>query len=390
MIVAAAVEAAEEGAVAVAVDRVGMGWRPRLATGILSNLDQIDTVEVIADDYFDAPKSKLDSLRVLSSQTPISLHGIGLGMASTIPVDDERLGKFARLLESLRPESWSEHLAFVRAGDVEIGHLASPPRNSQSVEGTLRNLSTAASTIGVRPMVENVATLVDPPGSSMTESAWLTAVATQSGCPLLLDLHNVHTNAINFGYSAADMIESLPLHLVSSIHIAGGRWLEGRILDDHLHDVPDPVYELLRLVASRASQTLTVILERDGAYPSMAALLEQLRRARAAMASGRQEAMVRQSEQTAKIFPSGAQILSTPEFEKILARLYVDSEFRSRFLAQPGPVFAEAGMTNNQCEALTSIDRHGLLLAAGSFSFKREKQRPLPPQPFWKRLWPGV
>ena len=36
-------------------DRFGLGWRPELAAGIFSNLDRIDIVEVIADDYFDAP-----------------------------------------------------------------------------------------------------------------------------------------------------------------------------------------------------------------------------------------------------------------------------------------------------------------------------------------------
>ena len=39
-------------------DRFGLGWRPELAAGILSNLDRIDIVEVIADDYFDAPQNQ--------------------------------------------------------------------------------------------------------------------------------------------------------------------------------------------------------------------------------------------------------------------------------------------------------------------------------------------
>ena len=37
-------------------DRFGIGWRPELAAGILSNLDRIDIVEVIADDYFDSTR----------------------------------------------------------------------------------------------------------------------------------------------------------------------------------------------------------------------------------------------------------------------------------------------------------------------------------------------
>lgn len=385
MVAVVAVEVAE-GAVVAEVDRVGIGWRPRLAAGILSNLDRIDIVEVIADDYFDASSAKLDSLRILSAQTPVTLHGIGLGMASTIPVDAGRLGKFAKLFDFLHPESWSEHLAFVRAGDIEIGHLASPPRNAQSVDGTLRNLAAAVSLFGVRPIVENIATLVDPPGSWMSESAWLTAVTRQSKCPLLLDLHNVHTNSINFGYDAVGMIESLPLDEVGAIHIAGGKYLGNRILDDHLHDVPDPVYDLLRLVASRTVQPLTVILERDGAYPSMNLLLEQLDRARAAIAIGRTQAEVQSGKQISLAREFGSEIMSTPEFERLLARLYCDSQFRNEFLTLPGPTFARTGLTQNQCDAMASIDKPGLLLAAQSFAYKREKQKSLPPKAFWKRL----
>ena len=39
-------------------DRFGIGWRKELAAGILTNLDRIDVVEVIADDYFGAPRPK--------------------------------------------------------------------------------------------------------------------------------------------------------------------------------------------------------------------------------------------------------------------------------------------------------------------------------------------
>ena len=46
--------AADAGAVNM-TDRVGLGWRPELAAGILSNLDRIDVIEAIADDYFDSP-----------------------------------------------------------------------------------------------------------------------------------------------------------------------------------------------------------------------------------------------------------------------------------------------------------------------------------------------
>ena len=48
-----------------------------------------------------------------------------------------------------------------------------------------------------------------------------------------------------------------------------------------------PVYELLEKLAFKAPQPLTVIIERDGRYPDFAALLEQIGRARTALATGR-------------------------------------------------------------------------------------------------------
>jgi uncharacterized protein (UPF0276 family) len=44
---------------------------------------------------------------------------------------------------------------------------------------------------------------------------------------------------------------------------------------------------LLESVAARTNRPLTVILERDGDYPAIGALLAQLDRARAALARGR-------------------------------------------------------------------------------------------------------
>jgi uncharacterized protein len=149
-------------------DRVGLGWRPKLAAGILSHLDSIDVIEAIADDYFDQP-TRVRALKTLAAQSTVVLHGIALGMASTGPVDTKRLGKMARLFDQIRPESWSEHLAFVRAGDIEIGHLAAPPRSPSTIAAAAANLETARKIVGTLPLVENIATLIDPPASSLPE-----------------------------------------------------------------------------------------------------------------------------------------------------------------------------------------------------------------------------
>ncbi len=269
--------------------RFGLGWRPELAAGIFSNLDRIDVVEVVADDYFHAAPNAIGALRTLASHVPLQLHGVSMGMASTAPVDIARLDAMARLMDAVRPEIWSEHLAFVRGGGIEIGHLAMPPRNAATIDGALANIRRATRHIGIAPAMENIATLLEPPGSTMAEAGWLAAIVREMPGGLLLDLHNVHANAVNLGYPAAELLAGIPLDRVTNIHLAGGKPLKGRILDDHLHDVPDPVYALLGMVAQRITHPVTVILERDGAYPPIAELLAQLDRARAVVTQARHD-----------------------------------------------------------------------------------------------------
>ncbi len=134
------------------VDRFGIGWRPELAAGILANLDRIDVVEVIAEEWFAASRREVRALETLAAQVPVVLHGVSLGLASAAPAQRPRLEAMARLVERVRPWFWSEHLAFVRGGGVEIGHLAAPPRCAATVQGALVNLELAASVVGTAPM----------------------------------------------------------------------------------------------------------------------------------------------------------------------------------------------------------------------------------------------
>jgi len=274
-------------------DRFGIGWRLELAAGILSNLDCIDFVEVIADDYFDAPKAKRRALGTLARQIPVALHGVTLGLASVAPIENKRLERTARLIEEVQPEFWSEHLAFVRGGGIEIGHLAAPPRTQSTIDGAVQNLAAAKKIVGSAPLVENIATLIDPPGSRLSEADWTANILSMADCPLLLDLHNLYANAVNFDFDPCAYIDSIPSERITAIHLAGGRWItansssERRLLDDHLHDVPDSVYELLKYVGQKTFHPLTVILERDGRYPPIDTLLNQLDLARDALRHGR-------------------------------------------------------------------------------------------------------
>ncbi len=275
-------------------DRFGIGWRDPLAAGIYARLDAIDVVEVIAENCVGASARRMRSLRALGREVPLLLHGVAMGPASVCALDRRHLARIAHVADAIEPCGWSEHLSFVRSGGHEIGHLAAPPRNARTIEAAAQNIRRLRAAVGMAPAMENIATLMEPPASTVAEPEWVAAIAAEAGVPLLLDLHNLFANAVNFGFEPQAYLRRFPLERVRVVHISGGVWMDAppggegrRLVDDHRHDPPSEVYGLLELLGAGCPQALTIVLERDGLYPSMTVLLEQLRRARRALAAGR-------------------------------------------------------------------------------------------------------
>ncbi len=353
-------------------DRFGLGWRPELALDLLRHGDQVEILEFIAEDWFTAPPARLDTLAAWCRERPCHLHGTSLGLASTVPVADERLLTWRRLIAAVNPCCWSEHLAFVRGGGIELGHLAAPPRNHATLAGTLANLERIRDVVGSLPHLENVATLMVPIGSDRDEPAWLTGIIEASGAGLLLDLHNLYANAINQGWDPLAALDRLPLAQVVAVHLAGGRQWRGRILDDHLHPVPDAVFSLLEELAARAPGSLDVLIERDGSFPPFAELLIELARARASVAAGRtrQQHMARATTTRSDPLRDATPDARGGSIESFLARLYTDPLLRARFAADPPAVATAAGLPPGAVPLLAELDRDGLMLVADSLAAK--------------------
>ena len=279
-------------------DRFGIGWRPEYAVNILMNIDEIDIIEIISENFVN-DKNLSSSLKTLSAQIPITIHSVSLGLASSIPVNVKNLDNMARLFDVFTPDSWSEHFAFVRAGGYEIGHLAAPPRNEDTIQGTIKNICIATDIIGTPPCLENIATLVNPPCSIYSEAQWINKIVSASPAVILLDLHNLLANSHNFGFYPKEVIAELDLNKVHQVHLSGGKYIQNpmktdrmHLLDDHLHDVPDTCYELLTFLSEHCPNNLTVIIERDGHFPAYEQILIQLKKARRAVQKGRAKKFV--------------------------------------------------------------------------------------------------
>ncbi len=252
---------------------VGIGWRPEIDLTV-ERLPGVDFVEVIAENI--RPDRVPESLRVLRGRgVPVVPHGVSLGLGGAERPDPHRLAHLARCAEALDSPLVSEHLAFVRAGGLEAGHLLPVPRTREALGVVVENVRIAQDALPVPLALENIAAVLAWPDDELTEAEFLGELVERTGVGLLVDVANLHTNRVNFGLDPVAAIEGLPLERIAYAHVAGGYEHVGVWYDSHAHPVSTPILELLGELAARADLP-GVLLERDENYPSDAELAAEL------------------------------------------------------------------------------------------------------------------
>ncbi|MFC7758331.1 DUF692 domain-containing protein [Catellatospora bangladeshensis] len=253
---------------------VGIGWRPEIA-GFVAGLPGLRFVEVIAESLPHSGELP-DSLAALrAAGVAVVPHGVKLSLGGAEPVDPHRVEHLAQAARATGAPLVSEHIAYVRAGGVEAGHLLPLPRCREAVDAVVANVRRTTAELDVPLALEPIAALFDWPDDELTEAQFLTEILERTGAGLLLDIANVYANARNRGEDPLDLLDRLPLERVAYVHVAGGRVRDGRYHDTHTDPVPVEVLDLLAALCER-QRPPAVLLERDGAYPPAAALRAEL------------------------------------------------------------------------------------------------------------------
>lgn len=245
---------------------LGVGWRPQIARAIDRRSD-LGFVEVLAESL--DPRAPLPAplSRLRERGVAIVPHGVSLSLGGAEPLDVRRLDDLARLAERLEAPLVSEHIAFVRGGGIEAGHLLPLPRTRAAAELVIRRARQAAAVLPVPLALENIAALFEWPEGEMDEATFLTEILQGADAGLLLDLANVHADAVNHGVDALELLERLPLERLGYVHVAGGVERDGLYHDTHGHPVSTAVLALLSELARRCPVP-GVMLERDDHFPS--------------------------------------------------------------------------------------------------------------------------
>lgn len=262
---------------------VGIGYRSPFRSGLFRDPSAVDFLEITIEHFLDATDARIDELRLLARHFPLTPHGLNLSLGSAEGIDRGYVEKVAAFLRSLTPSPpwWSEHIACTRTDGIDIGHLAPLPFTREAVDVVCRNLQAVREIVDspIPILLENITAVVELPGGEYSEGEFLAEIAERSGCGLLLDVTNLHANAVNFRRDPLRELERLPLDKVIQLHFVGGHWEDGLFIDSHSRPTSPEIWDLMDEVLKRCP-VKGVILERDENLPPFAELAAELRQAR--------------------------------------------------------------------------------------------------------------
>jgi uncharacterized protein (UPF0276 family) len=263
---------------------LGIGWRPELALAIQRRAD-LGFIELVAEDLDVRRPLPVPIERLRQRGVAPVLHGVTLSLGGAEPLDRARLTTLAQLAKQLEAPLVSEHLAFVRGGGLETGHLLPLPRTREALDLVVAHAREAQAALPVPLALENVASLFEWPHPEMDEATFLSEVLEQADVLLLLDLENVYANARNHAVNLLGFLDRIPLERIAYVHVAGGVERDGLYHDTHTHEVPGAVLDLLEQLCARTAVP-GVMLERDDRFPADAELNAELDAIAAAVARG--------------------------------------------------------------------------------------------------------
>jgi len=220
-------------------------------------------------------------------------HGVGFSLGTASRRDAARrrrwLDRVALDHARFRFRWYTDHLGASSLDGAPVTLPLPLPMTAESarvVRARLADLQTVVPRVGVENSVSYFLL-----GAPLDEARFLDRVVAGARVHLLLDLHNLYTMSVNFGFDTEDYLRQLNLSKVIEVHLSGGAdsdgaWLlSGRVmrLDSHDAAIPDEVWRLAERVLPRCPNLRGVTVERmEGTVSArdVAPLAAEVRRAR--------------------------------------------------------------------------------------------------------------
>ncbi len=254
----------------------GIGFRRDIADEINAGTINPAFIEFAPENWMEIGGQWGKTIREAASKYPVTCHGLSLSVGSPDPLDYDFISRIKSFLNQFNVQVYSEHLSYTKANNAHLYDLLPVPFTHEAVDHIVARIKEVQDLLGRKLVLENVS-YYTPVAAEMPEHEFISTIAKEADCQLLLDVNNVFVNAFNHQYDATAFIDSLPLEKVAYIHMAGHEKVEeDLIIDTHGQPIIDPVYDLFEETIAKLNGPVPVLLERDYNFSELDQLNKEL------------------------------------------------------------------------------------------------------------------
>jgi uncharacterized protein len=249
----------------------------------------VDWFEVISENFMVKGGRPLEVLEGVRAQYPVVMHGVSLSIGSSDPLNRDYLAALRALARRVEPAWISDHLCWTGVGGRNLHDLLPLPYTEETVRYVAGRIREVQDVLERTMLIENVSSYMAFRASRLTEWEFLSAVAEEADCAILLDINNIFVSAFNHRFDARGYIDAVPADRVVQFHLAGHSDHGSYLLDTHDHPIRPEVWALYEHAVRRFGRIPTLI-EWDDNIPEFevlaAAADEARRRCESVLAAG--------------------------------------------------------------------------------------------------------
>src|SRR3954465_3751134 len=176
---------------------IGLGLRTTHYSTILEQKPAVAWFEILSENYMRTAGRPLDFLDQIAASYPVVMHGVSLSIGSTDPLDREYLSELKTLRERCNARWVSDHLCWTGVAGKNTHDLLPLPLNEESLRHVTQRVRVVQDYLE-RPLVlENPSSYITFAASTMSEWEFLSRLAADADCGLLLDVNNVYVSSVN-------------------------------------------------------------------------------------------------------------------------------------------------------------------------------------------------
>jgi uncharacterized protein len=258
---------------------LGLGLRTVHFDHILEHRPSVDWFEIISENFIDSRGRPRHVLNQVAERYPLVMHGVSLSIGSTDPLNFDYLARLKALAKEIRPKWISDHVCWTGVAGRNTHDLLPMPLTEASLKHVVERIRILQDFLERRFVLENPSTYVGFTGSTLSEWEFISRMAEEADCGLLLDVNNVYVSSVNHDFDPEEFIRSLPHDRVVQFHLAGHTHLGTHVIDTHDGEVTDPVWRLYRL-AHELTGGVSTLLEWDARIPPFPVLHAEVLKAK--------------------------------------------------------------------------------------------------------------